>query len=193
MPLARVISRHLLSMMRRTVAISPSWRRRSASNMYPYSASSVSFSGCREPHRSKSRGVMYPCLPANTCEFCRSCCSASIVSTMRWQNLGAMRHRSCRMVTSSTPGMSSTCSSKNRLRNACDSGLRPPYNPAGFCVANNIKLGCGVTISWVSGMNNSRLSSSRRFNASNTSEGARFSSSRMIQYPFRTASTNAPS
>ena len=43
------------------------------------------------------------------------------------------------------PGMSSTCNSKNRLRRACDSCFLPPYAPAGFWVAHNMKLGCGFT------------------------------------------------
>jgi len=82
---------------------------------------------------------------------------------------------------SSSSGMSSKCSSKKRFRKARESNLRPPYNPGGFCVANNIKCGCGLTICCVSGMNNSRLSSNKRFNASRTSEGARFNSSNTTQ------------
>mmetsp|Transcript_19013 Transcript_19013/g.61031 ORF Transcript_19013/g.61031 Transcript_19013/m.61031 type:complete len:215 (-) Transcript_19013:907-1551(-) len=136
---------------------------------------------------------MKPCLPAKTLLPCRTRCSSCITSTSFLQYEGGISQRLLRITVSSSCGMSSTCSSRKRLRNALESTLRPPYTPGGFCVAKSMKCGCGLMASCSSGTKSSRLSSRRRLRASRTSVGARLSSSRTIQYPRRTACTSAPS
>ena len=69
----------------------------------------------------------------------------------------------------------------------------PPYPSVGFYVAKILKWGWALIVVWVSTMKISWLSSKSQFNASRISEGARLSSSKITQYPFHTASTNAPS
>ena len=124
---------------------------------------------------------MNPSLPANTLLFCRSACSRSITATICFAKPSYTPQRCTMICCSSLPGRSSTCISRKRLRKARDSTLRPPYLPGGFCVANSMKLGCGRTTVFVSGINSSRLSSSSRFSASSTSDGAKFSSSKITQ------------
>mmetsp|Transcript_19684 Transcript_19684/g.66983 ORF Transcript_19684/g.66983 Transcript_19684/m.66983 type:complete len:294 (+) Transcript_19684:1462-2343(+) len=136
---------------------------------------------------------MKPSLPAKTRLPCRRRCRSRITSTSLEQYDGAMPHRAVMMVHSSLSGMSPTCSSRNRLRNARLSALRPAYAPGGFCVAKSMKCGWGRMVSCSSGTKSSRLSSSRRLSASRTSVGARLSSSRTTQWPARTARTSAPS
>ena len=92
-----------------------------------------------------------------------------------------------RIVGSSLSGISSTEISTNRFRKALERPFLPPYKPDGFWVANSIKSSWGLTTSSSSGTYNSRLSSKSLFKASNTSEGAKLSSSNMIQYPCRRA------
>ena len=50
--------------------------------------------------------------------------------------------------------------------------LRPPYCPGGFWVANSMNLSCADTVSWVSGTNSSRLSSSN-WNAQTTTSATK--------------------
>jgi hypothetical protein len=65
----------------------------------------------------------------------------------RWQVVGHVWQRQRR--------------TRKRERKARDSGRRPAYAPpAGFCVANSMKCGCGRTASRSSGTYSSRLSSS---------------------------------
>ena len=48
----------------------------------------------------------------------------------------------------------------SHLRKARLRTVRPAYDPAGFCVANSMKCGCGRIVSCSSGTYSSRLSSS---------------------------------
>lgn len=163
----------------------------------------------RLAHRKRSRKVINPSLPSNTCVPWRRRRKDFMTPTNFEQYEGGIEHflrgvKYCRLcyvtlwsiVSSSSSGRSSTWISTNLFRNALDKTFLPPYSPegvssqahiqkplpGGFCVAKRRKCECGLTTCWVSGMNNSWLSSSKRFSASRTSEGAKLSSSSTTQY-----------
>ena len=94
---------------------------------------------------------------------------------------------------SSSVGTSWTLININLFINAWDNSFLPPYPSVGFWVAKILKLGWALIVVWVSTIFNSLLSSNNLLRASSTSEGARFNSSKITQYPFLTASTNTPS
>lgn len=139
------------------------------------------------PHLMRSLVVIAPYFPWNKLDFWRLICSWCIVCTNIFANLGAMPQELQIMVSTSGKGRSLTLISTNLFLNALDNGFLPPYTPGGFWVANSRNPADGFTNSPVSATNNSLLSSNSRFNASSTSDGAKFSSSKIIQYPLRIA------
>ena len=165
----------------RTTSFSSSMRRRSASNMKPSLASSSFDVAPRSAQRSKSLGVTSPSLPLNMPVLLLRCLKDFITFTSSFECEGGQPQRRSKMTVISFSGMSAMWISTKRLRKARERGFLPPYAPAGFWVANSLKFGCGLTTSLISARYNSLLSSRRRFRASSTSLGARFSSSSITQ------------